>query len=223
MSRSFELSDVEWATVGTVGPPGQRTFYLQARQDDQLVTLKLEKQQVAAVAQFLGEILSDLPVPEPIPDDEALALAEPVLAEWAVGGLQLAYDSGADRIVILAEEIGDPADDADEPDSEEIGGEQIRAEQEPAERLRGPRSGAAEPDPDPGRGHRPARAGIWSTPGDPPAPSAVIPSIPKAIHARGPTATVHPSPEAPDRRPNRDPGAHALEQQRHLSGHGHRP
>jgi uncharacterized repeat protein (TIGR03847 family) len=133
MSRSFELSDVEWATVGTVGPPGQRTFYLQARQDDQLVTLKLEKQQVAAVAQFLGEILSDLPVPEPIPDDEALALAEPVLAEWAVGGLQLAYDSGADRIVILAEEIGDPADDADEPDSEEIGGEQIRAEQEPAE------------------------------------------------------------------------------------------
>ena len=133
MSRSFELPDVEWATVGTVGPPGQRTFYLQARQDDQLVTLKLEKQQVAAIAQFLGEILSDLPVPEPIPDDEALALAEPVLAEWAVGGLQLAYDSGADRIVILAEEVADQAGEADDPDPEEIGGEQIRAEQQPAE------------------------------------------------------------------------------------------
>ena len=106
MSRSFELSDVEWATVGTVGPPGQRTFYLQARQDDQMVTLKLEKQQVAAIAQFLGEILSDLPVPDPLPDDDVLALAEPVLAEWAVGGLQLAYDSTADRIVMLAEEIG---------------------------------------------------------------------------------------------------------------------
>ncbi len=109
MSRSFELSDVEWATVGTVGPPGQRTFYLQARQGDQQITLKLEKQQVAAIAQFLGEILSDLPVAGTVPDDEALALSEPVLAEWAVGGLQLAYDSGADRIVILAEEIG--ADD----------------------------------------------------------------------------------------------------------------
>jgi uncharacterized repeat protein (TIGR03847 family) len=133
MSRSFELPDVEWATVGTVGPPGQRTFYLQARQDDQLVTLKLEKQQVAAIAQFLGEILSDLPVPEPIPDDDALSLAEPVLAEWAVGGLQLAYDSGADRIVILAEEVGDQAGDADDPDPEEIGGEQIRAEQQPIE------------------------------------------------------------------------------------------
>jgi uncharacterized repeat protein (TIGR03847 family) len=128
MSRSFELPEVDWATVGTVGPPGQRTFYLQARQDDQLVTLKLEKQQVAAIAQFLGEILSDLPVTDTIPDN-ALALTEPVLAEWAVGGLQLAYDSGADRIVILAEEVGE-VDDADaDADADEIGGEQIRAEQ----------------------------------------------------------------------------------------------
>lgn len=129
MSRSFELSDVEWATVGTVGPPGQRTFYLQARQGDQQITLKLEKQQVAAIAQFLGEILSDLPVAGTVPDDEALALSEPVLAEWAVGGLQLAYDSGADRIVILAEEIGaDDAEEGDDPAAEAIGGEQIGAE-----------------------------------------------------------------------------------------------
>ena len=127
MSRSFELPDVEWATVGTVGPPGQRTFYLQARQDDQMITLKLEKQQVAAIAQFLGEILSDLPVPDPLPDDDVLALAEPVLAEWAVGGLQLAYDSTADRIVMLAEEIGDDAGGGeDETEAEEIGGEAIR-------------------------------------------------------------------------------------------------
>jgi uncharacterized repeat protein (TIGR03847 family) len=135
VSRSFELPEVDWATVGTVGTPGQRTFYLQARQGDQLITLKLEKQQVAAMAQFLGEILSDLPVPSDIPDDAALNLAEPVLAEWPVGGLQLAYDSTADRIVILAEELrpeddesettagGDPEDEAiesflggDEPD-----------------------------------------------------------------------------------------------------------
>ncbi len=117
MSRSFDLPDVEWATVGTVGVPGQRVFYLQARQGDQHVTLKLEKQQVAAMAQFLGEILSDLPVAAPLPDDDTLALAEPVQAEWAVGGLQLAYDSDADRIVIVAEEItaDDEPDDTDEP------------------------------------------------------------------------------------------------------------
>ncbi|MGH9056484.1 MAG: DUF3090 family protein [Acidimicrobiales bacterium] len=130
MSHSFELPEVDFATVGTVGEPGQRTFYLQARQGGQLVTLKLEKQQVMAMAQFLGEILSDLPAPVEVPDDDALALAEPVLAEWAVGALQLAYDSTADRIVILAEEIG--VSDAD------IGGEGVGGEdavgigQEPA-------------------------------------------------------------------------------------------
>jgi uncharacterized repeat protein (TIGR03847 family) len=124
VSRSFELLDVEWATVGTVGPPGQRVFYLQARQGHEQVTLKLEKQQVAAMAQFLGEILSDLPVAGPIPDDDTLALAEPVEAEWAVGGLQLAYDSEADRIVIVAEEIAsdEEPDDADDPDGTGAGG-----------------------------------------------------------------------------------------------------
>jgi uncharacterized repeat protein (TIGR03847 family) len=84
---------------------------------------------VAAIAQFLGEILSDLPVPDPLPEDDALALAEPVLAEWAVGGRQLAYDSGLDRVVILAEEVSDEAEDADEPDTQEIGGEEIRTEE----------------------------------------------------------------------------------------------
>jgi uncharacterized repeat protein (TIGR03847 family) len=124
VSRSFEWPDVDWATVGTVGPPGQRVFYLQARQGADQVTLKLEKQQVAAIAQFLGEILSDLPVADPLPDDDAMALAEPVQAEWAVGGLQLAYDSEADRIVIVAEEIGgdeDEEEDAGEPGGTEAG------------------------------------------------------------------------------------------------------
>ena len=51
-----------------------------------------------------------------------------MLAEWAVGGLQLAYDSGADRVVILAEEVGEEAVEEDAPEATEIGGEAIRAE-----------------------------------------------------------------------------------------------
>ena len=122
MSRSFELSEADWATVGTVGEPGHRTFYLQARQGDQLVTLKLEKQQVAAMSQFLGEILSDLPAPDD-PADDTTDLVEPVLPEWAVGALQLAYDPSADRIVILAEEFGSADDDdIDDDDIEGIEG-----------------------------------------------------------------------------------------------------
>jgi uncharacterized repeat protein (TIGR03847 family) len=118
VSRSFDLPEVEWATVGTVGEPGHRTFYLQARQGDQHVTLKLEKQQVAALAQFIGEILSDLPMSESTPPDDELELTEPVLAEWIVGSIQLAYDSDADRIVVVAEEItAEP--EADDPDADD--------------------------------------------------------------------------------------------------------
>ena len=118
MSRSFELPEAEWATVGAVGEPGHRTFYFQARQDDQLLTLKLEKQQVAAIAQFLAEILADLPAVEGEAEGGDDALVEPVLAEWPVGSLQLAYDSTADRIVILAEEIDLEADE--EVEEEEV-------------------------------------------------------------------------------------------------------
>ena len=116
MSRSFELPEAEWATVGAVGEPGHRTFYLQARQDTQLLTLKLEKQHVAAIAQFLSEILDDLPAADGGEFDGSENLVEPVLAEWAVGTLQIAYDHASDRIVILAEEIGtgDEDDDVDE-------------------------------------------------------------------------------------------------------------
>lgn len=111
MSRSFELPEADWATVGAVGEPGQRTFYIQARQGEQLLTLKLEKQQVAALSQFLGEILADLPAPDDAATAGSEALVEPVLAEWAVGSIQLSYDAPADRVVLLAEEIGDDDDD----------------------------------------------------------------------------------------------------------------
>jgi uncharacterized repeat protein (TIGR03847 family) len=107
MSNSFEFADVERVTVGTVGEPGQRTFYLQVRQAAQLVAFKLEKQQVAALAQLMAELLSDLPAPE-TPPEAAGELEEPVQAEWAIGDMQLDYDTTADRVVLLAEEVPDP-------------------------------------------------------------------------------------------------------------------
>lgn len=111
MSRSFELPEADWATVGAIGEPGQRTFYLQARQDQLLVTFKLEKQHVAALSQFLAEILSDLPVPESRLPSGIEALVEPLDVQWPVGTLQLAYDSTADRVIIVAEEISEEAEE----------------------------------------------------------------------------------------------------------------
>ena len=51
-------------TAGTVGPPGQRVFYFQARDGDTVVTLRCEKQQVAALAEYFAGLLDDL---EPTP------------------------------------------------------------------------------------------------------------------------------------------------------------
>jgi uncharacterized repeat protein (TIGR03847 family) len=104
MSNSFDLPSVQRLTVGTVGAVGKRTFYLQARQDDQLVTLKLEKQQVGALAEALIELLADLPAVGPAPSGQSLELEEPVLAEWPVGTLRLSYDSDIDQVVLVAEE-----------------------------------------------------------------------------------------------------------------------
>jgi uncharacterized repeat protein (TIGR03847 family) len=114
MSNSFDLPAVQRLTVGTVGPVGKRTFYLQARQDDQLLTLKLEKQQVGALAQLLSELLADLPAVAGLPVEQSLDLEEPVLPEWPVGTLRIDYDRDADQIVLVAEEVGDDEDEEEE-------------------------------------------------------------------------------------------------------------
>ncbi|MBV9283620.1 MAG: DUF3090 family protein, partial [Acidimicrobiia bacterium] len=53
MSESYDLDAVDLLTTGTVGPPGERVFYLQARRGRQLLTLKMEKTQVAALVRYL--------------------------------------------------------------------------------------------------------------------------------------------------------------------------
>jgi uncharacterized repeat protein (TIGR03847 family) len=94
-----------------VGPPGARVFYFQARQADKLLSLKLEKAQVLFLAGGLSEVLADLASPGAVPSEIDLQLEEPVEAEWAVGSLQLAYDSSADRVVLMAKEIEGPEDE----------------------------------------------------------------------------------------------------------------
>ena len=61
MSASFQLDGPDHFTAGAVGAPGQRVFYLQAREAGTLVTLKCEKEQVAALGEYLGGLLARLP------------------------------------------------------------------------------------------------------------------------------------------------------------------
>lgn len=104
MPRSIHLPDPHHFTVGTVGPPGQRTFFLQAADSGALVSFKLEKQQVAALAEYLDSVLADLPAPS-APVVAAPELVEPVVAEWVVGGIGIAIDQGSDRILLVVHEL----------------------------------------------------------------------------------------------------------------------
>ena len=111
MSSSFEIPEVDHLTAGAVGPPGKRVFYLQARHGGQVVSLRLEKQQVAALVAYLAGMLADMPPPGDIQATD-MDLIEPVVAEWVVANLGVTYDEEADRVVILAEELVDEGEEA---------------------------------------------------------------------------------------------------------------
>jgi uncharacterized repeat protein (TIGR03847 family) len=103
MSDGYDLSSPERFTVGTVGPVGERLFLLQCRQGPTLLTLKIEKQQVAVVADLLARIVKDQERPGHLPDD--LALEEPAEPAWAVGTIGVSFDDVDDRVILVIEEL----------------------------------------------------------------------------------------------------------------------
>jgi uncharacterized repeat protein (TIGR03847 family) len=119
--RSFDLPDPDVFTAGTVGPPGQRAFYLQARDGDLVITVRCEKQQVAALADYFEGLLDDLE-PAPFgPMAADLELVEPVQELWTVGPIGVAYDEPDDRIVVVLEElVTDEADEGAEDDGDTV-------------------------------------------------------------------------------------------------------
>ena len=103
MSESFDFGPLDRLMVGTVGPPGQRVFLLQARRGAELVTLKLEKTQVAALSQYLAEVIESAGHPGHLPEN--LDLESPAEPAWAIGSLGVSYDEAERVVVIIAEEI----------------------------------------------------------------------------------------------------------------------
>jgi uncharacterized repeat protein (TIGR03847 family) len=110
LTSSFDL-DPDHFAPGAIGPPGGRVFYLQVAEGDRLATFRLEKQQVAAMAEYLAGILEDLPA-FTWPDVDGFELREPVVTEWVVGTIAVAYEEAADRILVVVEELVDPEDEA---------------------------------------------------------------------------------------------------------------
>ena len=107
MGVFYEFDDVDSFTTGTVGEPGNRTFYMQVRADGQRVSVKCEKQQTAAIVDYLRKVLSDLPPPEDRPMPGALELAPPIDASFVLGPIGLGYDRSSDKVLIQLEEVGE--------------------------------------------------------------------------------------------------------------------
>jgi uncharacterized repeat protein (TIGR03847 family) len=103
VSDGYDLEEPDRFTVGTVGPVGQRLFLLQCRQGDLLLTLKIEKQQVSVLADYLAQIVRDQERPGHLPDE--LPLEEPTEPAWAVGTVGVTFDEGEDRVIIVIEEL----------------------------------------------------------------------------------------------------------------------
>jgi uncharacterized repeat protein (TIGR03847 family) len=104
-NASFEIDTPIVFTAGTVGEPGHRVFYMQVQGDGAVVTLKLEKQQIGALAEYLSGLLADLPTVDESSMPTLLDLVGPVVPEWTVGTLAVAWDELNDRMVLVAEEL----------------------------------------------------------------------------------------------------------------------
>jgi uncharacterized repeat protein (TIGR03847 family) len=103
MSEGYDLSAPDRLTVGTVGPVGDRLFLLQCRQGPVLLTLKIEKQQVAVVADYLARIVRDQPRPSQLPGEQPLE--QPAEPAWVVGTVGVSYDDAEDRVILVIEEL----------------------------------------------------------------------------------------------------------------------
>ena len=108
----FIYDPPERFVAGTVGEPGSRTFFLQARSGPRVTSVALEKDQVALLAERLDELLDEIvrrtgghtAVPAAVPGDLAdnEPLEQPILEEFRVGSLALAWDDSRARVVIEA-------------------------------------------------------------------------------------------------------------------------
>jgi uncharacterized repeat protein (TIGR03847 family) len=128
--------------AGTVGPPGQRTFFLQARSGARLTSVALEKQQVQVLAERVDGLLDEVmrgeggvglvPAVAPTAMEDSAPLDQPIEEEFRAGTMTLAWDPEGSRVVIevfpITDEVtaepgaelpglpGDPAAEEAEPD-----------------------------------------------------------------------------------------------------------
>ena len=96
--------------AGTVGEPGQRTFFLQAREGVRLTSVALEKQQVEILGERMDELLDELmgvdgvasviPAIAPVDQLDSAPLEQPIVEEFRAGTITLSWDADDERVVV---------------------------------------------------------------------------------------------------------------------------
>jgi len=129
--RIFVFDDPDRFVAGTVGPPGQRVFFLQAVDGRQVTSVSLEKVQVALLADRVAAIVAELQargvpgVPDfsqgPVPGDDDRPLDEPLRDAFRAGTLTISWDGEESEVTIEARSQTDDAivDDDDAEDEDE--------------------------------------------------------------------------------------------------------
>jgi len=135
--RRYLFDPPERFIAGTIGEPGDRTFFLQARDGPRVVSVTLEKVQVAVLADRLGELLSELErrgieqggdVSDAAAADVA-PLDEPLNEAFRAGSLTLGWDGDAERVLVEAraqDEDGEPIDPEEDDDDDDEGPDLLR-------------------------------------------------------------------------------------------------
>jgi len=120
--RRFIFETPDHFTAGAIGEPGHRAFFLQAGRGRNLVTVAIEKVQVAVLAERLAALLEEVErrggdVPTGTDPVASGRLQEPFTEAFRVGSMTLAWDSDQPSVVIEAREVTeDDGEDIFEPD-----------------------------------------------------------------------------------------------------------
>jgi len=134
--RIYDFGVPDRFVAGTVGQPGNRTFFLQARKGSALVSVVLEKVQVQVLAERVALLIAEIArrgvqVPEALApsDDDTSPLGEPLVEAFRVGTMTLGWDPEREQVVVEAraqeeaddedEDEDDEPDEADEDDADE--------------------------------------------------------------------------------------------------------
>lgn len=117
--RIWNISIPERVVVGTVGMPGERTFYLQIRSQDAVTSVILEKQQASILAEKLDQLLDEVKATRAevaVPAQIAVAndldpLEVPLVEEFRVGSMALGWDDSQSLVIVEAHAIAEDGQD----------------------------------------------------------------------------------------------------------------